>query len=227
MFPGDATHTDSQRASLCTVIGDVVGSRKAPRQRELLAELRDAIEWVNAEVPSPLPLRPSVGDEIQGAYHGVVDALRASLLVRLRLLGSMEVRWGFGWGEVDLSKADQAPIGQSGSGWWRAREAIERAARRPRSRRWPASACSSMVSGQPEIDAWIDALLICRDEVFAGLDATDARITLALFAGESQVALSGQLGLAQSTISARQKRRGASALYQAQNALESAVELLA
>lgn len=99
---------------------DVVSSRTAAR-RDLHAALRAGADEVNRDVEALSPLRTTVGDEMQGVYPTLGDALRASIWLRLELAPTWDVRCGIGGGEV-------TEVGdgiQDGSAWWRAREAID------------------------------------------------------------------------------------------------------
>ncbi len=106
------------------LLGDVVRSRSSDRahvHRALLA----AIDSCNKAHPPLDPLRVTVGDEVQGVYATLGQAVAVMLRLRDELLGIAEVRCGLGGGEVQIIDAKRGI--QDGSAWWRAREAIERA----------------------------------------------------------------------------------------------------
>jgi hypothetical protein len=203
------------------VIGDVIGSRSAPDQTELLDAVAEALEWANRQVPAAQPLRPTVGDEFQGAFAALPSALLATLLLRLRLWERCEVRFGVGRGEITRSARPEA--GQSGSAWWNARLAIDHVVSIESGRKgFPDGIRTSLVGGQPDMTAAVNAFLVSRDQILARMDAKDARIALALFTNETQSVVARDLGITQSTVSMRQRRNGPSALYRAHLALEEA-----
>jgi hypothetical protein len=209
---------------LATVIGDVVRSRARPDQRQLLDDLTAALEWLAEIVPASQPLRPSVGDEFQGAYASIPQALLATLLLRLRLQQRIDVRFGIGWGTVTVLDPARMPAGQSGTAWWAAREAIEQVARvEGGAKGWPQGMRTWFAGGEDAMRAMVNAHLVCRDHILWRMDAVDARIALALFLGTNQVELERELGIKQPTISRRQRRRGPSALYRAQESLQAMI----
>lgn len=108
--------------SCVALLGDLVGSRAGDRTRSHEAVLT-AIEETNAKVPQLDPLRVTVGDEVQGVYASMGDALHASLELRNRLVGVVDVRFGLGGGEVRI--LDAARGIQDGAAWAQAREAID------------------------------------------------------------------------------------------------------
>ena len=111
-------------ASCVALLGDLVDSRHSDRPTSHVA-LLEAIEQTNAKVPQLDPLRVTVGDEIQGVYATMGDALTASFTLRNILHGTTDIRFGFGGGEVRIVDAERGI--QDGSGWILAREAINAA----------------------------------------------------------------------------------------------------
>ncbi|MDO5736906.1 MAG: SatD family protein [Propionibacteriaceae bacterium] len=105
-----------------TLLGDLVASRATERS-VVHEELLKAILETNKEVPSLDPLRVTVGDEVQGVYATMGDALRASLVLRNTLFGTSDMRFGIGGGDVRV--IDEARGIQDGNAWWLAREAID------------------------------------------------------------------------------------------------------
>jgi hypothetical protein len=110
-------------ASPCVLIGDVVGSRGARDRRALHEALEAALAAVDAAVPPVTGLRVTVGDEFQGTYATLGDAVDAALRVRLALLPEVDTRFGLGRGEVTVLDARRGI--EDGPGWWAARAAIE------------------------------------------------------------------------------------------------------
>lgn len=108
--------------SCAGLLVDQVGSREADRNAAHPKVLA-AIKATNYAVPPLDALRVTVGDEMQGIYATLGDALRASHFFRNELLDEVELRFGIGVGEIEIIDAERGI--QDGSAWWRAREAIE------------------------------------------------------------------------------------------------------
>ncbi|MDY7096433.1 MAG: SatD family protein [Acidobacteriota bacterium] len=196
-----------------TVLGDVVDSRGYPDQASLLRELRRLLQLVNQRVPALQPLSCSVGDEFQGVYESLKEALLATLAVQLHAKGSFEVRFGLGWGPISVFSPEEAPMGQSGPAWWMAREAIDEAKNQVRG--WPEGAHSRFRCDDRWTFGTINALLLYRDQIVFGMDEKDAAIALGLLDGKRQTDLARELSITQSAVSARQRGKGPAALLRA------------
>ena len=85
---------------IATLLGDVVDSRHHPDRRQLHQRIQAALETA---ADSALD-RPSVtvGDEFQGSYPSVGQAIDAALTLRLALAPAIDVRFGIGWGPVSV-----------------------------------------------------------------------------------------------------------------------------
>jgi hypothetical protein len=222
------------------VIGDVVGSRGHLDRGILQGRLTDALERTNALVPAVQPLVVTVGDEFQGLYEDVASALDATLFARLALLGDVDVRFGVGWGTLEVYDASRAPFAQDGPAWWTAREAVERAAAAAKGREAARGSRTAFVGGSgqdggragsegpgrwrtPAEEDLVNAVLVCRDEIVWRMDARDARLAMALFAGEKQAVVAAREGVTQSAVSQRLVRSGAHALRRTRDLLRRAV----
>lgn len=109
-------------SNVAALLLDVVGSRgdsRALRHEKLLT----AVEETNQHVEPLDDLRFTVGDELQGIYPTVHDALRAAYRLRLAVAPTVDLRAGIGLGEVTVIDAERGI--QDGSAWWRAREAVD------------------------------------------------------------------------------------------------------
>lgn len=104
------------------LLADLVGSRSGDRAATHAGVL-EAITFTNEAVPSLDPLRVTVGDELQGVYASLGDALHASWLLADALFGVAELRFGLGGGEVRVIDVERGI--QDGSAWWLARAAVE------------------------------------------------------------------------------------------------------
>src|ERR1700757_3004046 len=104
-----------------TLIGDVVGSRRATDRSALHRVVTAALRRVAAGAVDPPAF--TVGDEFQGSYPSAGAAIDAALSLRLAVAPDIDIRFGIGWGTVTI--LDETAGIQDGPGWWAAREAIE------------------------------------------------------------------------------------------------------
>lgn len=201
------------------LVGDVVRSRSHRDQGDLISVVTAALDWVNQHREPVQPLEMTVGDEFQGAYEDLGATLDAALLVRLRLAGACELRFGLGWGEISAYDPERAPMAQSGSAWWAAREALDRVVELESKRQWPKSVRTRLAGAPEPAQSLVNALLLCRDELLAKMDERDARITLGLFLDERQEDVAAELGISQPSVARRQVENGANAVFRAHEAL--------
>ena len=94
---------------LHTLIGDVVDSRSIEDRAAFQDHLATVLDQVTAALRPEQPLETTVGDELQGAFTTVSDAVLASLLIRLALLPAYDLRCGLGHGEVAVWTATAPP----------------------------------------------------------------------------------------------------------------------
>lgn len=195
-----------------TLIGDVVASRRAGDRTALHGRLTALLERVNAECAPTTPLRITVGDEFQGAFETVGQALQASLRLRIGLLPDHDVRHGLGWGEVTVLQ--EQPRVEDGPGWWAAREAIhdvqaaqERAA--SRYRRTVFRPAPETAGPDPHL---VEAVLVLRDSAIGGLTERSLSILRGLLEGHTQRDLAEALGISPSAVSQRVRADGLAAL---------------
>jgi hypothetical protein len=123
------------RSSPVVLIGDIVDSRLHPDRQRLHDSIEEAIASANQAVTPLDPLVITLGDEFQGVFATLGDALTASFRVRARLHPDADVRFGLGRGAV--STLDPVRGVHDGPGYWAARDAIveiEERASRPQSR---------------------------------------------------------------------------------------------
>ena len=98
----------------------MVGSRHAADRADLHQRLTAALRAAATTAIDPPAF--TVGDEFQGSYQTVGDAIDAALRMRLAVAPGIDVRFGIGWGEVTV--LDEQTRIQDGPAWWAAREAI-------------------------------------------------------------------------------------------------------
>lgn len=199
------------RTSVATVLGDVVGSRGAADRSALHGGLTRLLDAVNAEVAPLQPLRITVGDEYQGSFATVGQALAVTLRIRLAMLPDIDIRHGVGWGPVAVLAEE--PRVEDGPGWWAAREAIEAAkADAARSALRGVRTCYRRAEGASG-DAGVDpdpvnAALICRDQMVGSLSARSVSLLRGLLAGRSQQELAQEEQISASAASQRVRNDG-------------------
>ena len=214
------------------VLGDIVGSRAHDERASLQAQVLSALRSANAMVPAIQELVPTIGDEFQGLYEDLAAALEATLLVRVNLIGTADVRFGVGAGDLVLEPGPDSPFGQDGPAWWAARDAIGRAAPSAHRRAAPQGLRTVFVDGrspddapgapEPSLEALVNAFLCCRDELVGGMDERDARLLLALMQGDSRSAAAAAEGISTPAVSQRRIRNGSYAIEQARRLMNEA-----
>jgi hypothetical protein len=208
------------------LLGDVVGSRGHPdpgRRRRLVA---DALSLANDRLAPKQPLTPTIGDEFQGLFTDLVSALEATLVVRLAVLGEVDVRFGIGSGRLVTFEASRAPFDQDGPAWWSAREAVDHVRELSQRHESPRGLRSRWVDAggeRPFVVAAVNAFLQCRDELVAGMDPRDAAAMLGLLSGEPLTRIAEAEGVSVSALSQRAIRGGLYAIRRAHVELRGAV----
>jgi hypothetical protein len=195
-----------------TLIGDVVASRAAGDRAGLHDRLTGLLAEVNETCRPLTPLRITVGDEFQGAFTTVGQAVQASLRLQLGLLPDQAMRHGLGWGEVEVLQ--EQPRVEDGPGWWAARDAIHRvqaAQDHPGSRyRRTAFTRADGVDG-PDPDL-VEAALVLRDAAVDALSERSVSLLRGLLAGQTQRELADALGITASAVSQRVRSDGLTAV---------------
>lgn len=170
------------------LVGDVVGSRTVPDRRRLQEGMTQALAGLGG-------LAMTIGDEFQGRYQTVGEAIDASLLVHLGTRHLTLVRIGIGWGEVSV-ETTSGLLGQDGPAWWRARDAIEVLA-------GPSGAGRTAIDTGTSWDEILNAYLTLRDSVTADWDDVDVEIATALLDDDTQRRVANRLDLHPSSVSRR------------------------
>lgn len=189
------------QASCVAVLVDIVRSRDGSRT-ESQKQATTAAHAVNEAVDALDPLRPTVGDEFQGVYSTLGAALRAAHLLRLHMLGSADVRFGLGGGEVRI--IDEETGIQDGSAWWGAREAIEAVRTLSDAAGFDAvrTGVREARAGREEA-AELESLLQWLDISISDLRGGAQRTLLGLLEGKDVAALAEADGVSASAISQR------------------------
>ncbi len=178
-------------------------------QEQLLA----ALEIVNARIPAQQDLEPTIGDELQGVYATLHDALYATVLVRLALPEDMDCRFGVGVGEVEIVGSSAYGLTQDGQAWWSAREAID--AVKAKGRHYPGLRTRIVREGSENGDV-VNAYLLCRDALVSDFDGRQRRVALGVLDGQKLAQIAEAEGISTSAVSQRH-RAGVSALVESIN----------
>ncbi len=201
-----------------TLLGDVVGSRRAADRSELHLVTTKALRRVAATAIDPPAF--TVGDEFQGAYTTVGDALDAALVLRLTVSPEVDIRFGIGWGTVTILDAD-AGI-QDGPGWWAARDAIQHTAQVQRQPGFALVRTTFRAADDSRDDvAAINAALLCRDHLLGSLDERSQRILKGLMNNRTKKELAADEGISPSAVSQRASRDGLDLIVLASQYLRS------
>lgn len=201
-----------------TVIADIVGSRRLADRTAAQLAFDETIAHVEKQHPlADQPLTPTVGDEQQGVYRGLPQALTSLLLLQLALPEGLEFRFGIGIGTVNPVGSAHGEL-SDGPGWWAARDAIEYVHARqhravPGMRTWIVGA-----PGQDEVMDTVvaasNAYLLARDDLVAHMSDRERRIAYGRASGLSQRELAEQEGITQPSVSKALRGSGANALLE-------------
>lgn len=205
---------------MAALLGDLVGSRRSDDRGALHDRLQRALTEVNARHSPVVSLRLTVGDEYQGGFATVGEAVRATL--RLRLALGSDVRHGIGWGAADLLQ--DSPRVEDGPAWWVARDAIvgvEEEATRPTTR-WRRTSYRRAEDADGPDPATLEAMLVLRDRAVADLDDRSLALLAGLLDGRTQRDLAADLGISASAVSQRVRADGLAALVAAHDLLAAA-----
>ena len=197
---------------VAALIGDMVGSRQAPHRLDLQRQMGEVLEEVGKLVGGDP--RFTIGDEFQGRYATLGDAVEASLQLHLRTLGLIKLRIGIGWGELLGEDPGQTPFAQDGPCWWRARDSIDSVDRSARGR---SPGLRTAVRTETGLDPLLNGYLLLRDSILGDFDEVDARIAIGLMSGLNQTELAGEMGLNKSSVSRRANAHGILALVEARS----------
>jgi hypothetical protein len=205
------------------VLADIVGSRKLDDRSAAQRILDDAIARVEEHLPlAHHALTPTVGDEQQGVYLELEDAMVSLLMIQLALPDGIAFRFGIGVGDVRSVDSVHGELAD-GPGWYAARAAIETVHARenrtvPRTRTWIVGA-----PGQDEVmDSTIaasNAYLLVRDELVGAMNERERRLTYGRLVGRSQHDLAAEEGISQPSVSKSLRSAGSAALIEGVAAL--------
>lgn len=184
------------------VIADIVGSRSLADRSGAQRAIDDAVLRVEQALPlAQRALFPIVGDELQGVYPTLADAMASLLLLRLALPDGVECRYGLGVGALGEVPSRAGALAE-GPGWWAARAAIDivhdHQARRIRgARTWAVAA----EAGDEASVGLANAYLLARDQLVSGMTERTRRLAYGRLLGTTQAELARDEGITQSAVS--------------------------
>jgi hypothetical protein len=200
---------------VAAVIGDLVGSRGSLDRSGLHRRLLQVLEEANEALQPVVRLRVTAGDEFQGCFATVGQALHATLWLRLALAADTDLRHGIGWGEVTV--LTETPRVEDGPAWWAARAAIEAAegdAERSLTRLVRTAYRRADGAEGPDPDP-INAALLCRDQLVGSASQRSVRLLRGALSGHTQTELAELEGISGSAVSQRMRRDGLGVLLEA------------
>lgn len=200
------------------VILDIVGSRRLADRAAAQRVLDEAIARLGIDGPPPATaLHPIVGDEFQGVYATVGEALIAVLLLRLALPDGIDCRFGIGLGEVGVIPSAAGAV-SDGSAWWAARDAIDivhgkqqRAV--PGLRTWALAADDEEPATRAAVPL-VNAYLLARDQLVSEMGERTRRLVHGRCLGATQSELAAAEGITQSAVSQALRSSGAAAVVE-------------
>lgn len=192
---------------LVALLGDLVSSRASDDRRGLHDTLTTALAEVSDTIPPLHRLAVTAGDEFQGTYTTLGEALATALALRVRLEPSVGVRFGIGRGEVTVLNATTNT--QDGPGWWAARAAIDHVSSAEDESGWTAlrTAYRSADESDPLLDA-VNAALVCQDLLLDSYDQRSWSILRGMMAGQTQTQIAHQLGVTRQAVQQRRSSGG-------------------
>jgi len=200
------------------VIADIIGSRRLDDRASAQQVLDETIARVEADMPlAAQRLTPTVGDEQQGVYDRLGDALASLLMLQLALPEGISFRFGLGVGDVRPIASVHGTL-SDGPGWYAARDAIEQVHARsqramPNMRTWIVGAPGQDEVMHGEIAA-SNAYLLTRDELVGAMSERERRLSYGRLIGASQGELAAAEGVTQPSVSKALRSAGASALIE-------------
>jgi len=200
------------------LIGDIVESRTHRDRQALHDAVEAALQRANTDVPVDDPAVITLGDEFQGVYPTLGDALRASFLIRAELHGTADVRFGVGRGAV--STLDPVRGIHDGPAYWAARDAIVLAEEKAGRAQTRTSRTAYVAPDEPpEQVAAVQAALDCLDFMVGSLSTTSREILGGLMQGHAQHDLAAAVGISPSAVSQRVRRDGIGVALEAMTTL--------
>ena len=188
------------------LIGDIVESRRSSDRQGLHDTVAEVLQRVNREHPVVDPAVITLGDEFQGVYATLGDALTAAFQIRARLRPH-DVRFGLGRGAIQV--LDRGRGIHDGPAYWAARDAIEDAA--ATASKAALRTTRTIVRSPAEPPAQliaVNAALLTLDQVLGALSPGSWRILAGRLSGLTQKDIAEREGITPSAVSQRVRGDG-------------------
>ena len=188
------------------MIGDIVESRTAEDRQALHESMAATLRRVNAEHRVIDPAVITLGDEFQGVYGTLGDALTAAFHIRGGLRPH-DVRFGLGRG--DIQALDRERGIHDGPAYWAARDAIVEA-------QWRAGKAALRTTrtvyhspgDEPAMVVAVNAALAALDHILGSLSPVSWRILGGRLDGLTQKDIAEREGITPSAVSQRVRSDG-------------------
>ncbi len=200
------------------VIADIVASRQLADRAGAQRVIAEAVQRVEHDLPvATAPLTAVVGDELQGEYASLTDALASLLLLRLALPDDVDCRFGIGVGDTRPIELDGRTLPE-GPAWWAARDAIEHVERLQQRAAPLARTGIRLAEGQDasmsEAVALAAAYALSRDQLVSAMSERTRRLTYGRCIGLTQRELADGEGVSQSAVSQALTAGGSAAVIE-------------
>ncbi|MGB7449704.1 MAG: SatD family protein [Ornithinimicrobium sp.] len=194
-------------ARVAALLGDLVGSRSSRDRQGLHDNLAQALSDVSAELPGLGPLAVTAGDEFQGTYASLGEALASAFAVRVRLSPAIDVRFGVGRGDVTV--LDPTAGTQDGPAWWSARAAIDAVEAAEQETGWSALRTAyRSAQGEDSLQEAVNAALVCQDLLVDSWDIRSWSIVRGIMQGRTQSDIADELGISRQAVQQRRRSAG-------------------
>lgn len=188
------------------LIGDIVESRRTSDRQALHDRVSAVLARVNAAHPVVDPAVITLGDEFQGVYATLGDALTAAFHIRAGLRPH-DVRFGLGRGDIQALDSERGI--HDGPAYWAARDAIVEAERLAgkAALRGTRTAYRSP-EGEPALVTALNAALTALDHILGSLSPVSWRILGGRLEGLTQQNIAAREGITPSAVSQRVRSDG-------------------